>query len=138
MVNRIKKIFINQNKTKHNIFRISFDIMCILCLILWIIDDWIIIVPDIINIIAVVILMLIFIPRIVVSQNIKKMFKGVPQLQVRWFVGLLAFGIAIDIYVLGVLSVFENLIGLIVFVSGNLIYYVVIKKLFICSNKSKL
>ena len=45
------------------------------CLILWIIDDWIIILPDIIIIIVIVILLIILIPKIIFSQYVKNKFK---------------------------------------------------------------
>jgi len=135
MINKFKDIFTDQNKSiqddnmKRNIFQVLFDIVCTLCLIIWIIDDWIIKLPDIITTIVIVILFIILIPKIIFSQYVKNMFKGVAKRNVRWFIILFAFGIAIDIYIIGVISLYENIIGLIIFALSNLIYYLIIRKL---------
>jgi len=139
MINKLKDILTDQNKSiqddkmkrKRNIFQVLFDIVCTFCLIIWIIDDWIIILPDIITIIVIVILLIILIPKIIFSQYVKNKFKDVAKQNARWFVILFTFGIVIDICILGVISIYENFIGLIIFVFSNLIYYLIIRKLLI-------
>jgi len=114
---------------KTNLVATLFDVGCFLCLIVFLLDEWVVSLPEIFTTVITVMLIILLVFRILKGLNIKKVFCNV-ELKSKGirFLILLVVGIVVNIYILGVFTVFENFSSIVIFTVGEFIYLFIMKK----------